>query len=131
MDLMDRRALLETCDNPDKKIDYLVTLSGHLPGTGGNRQIIEVRYVPDKLILDVRAFGNYLETLSDMKWTTAEDLAVTVLTDINNQIISRWVQVTVNVPELQHHAVDTHGVVLEDRQPNWDNPALLGRLERI
>ncbi len=131
MDLSERRALLETCDNPDKNIDYLVTLSGHLPGGGDKRHLIEVRYVPDRLILDVRAFGGYLEALSSIEWQTAEDLAVTVLTDINNQIICRWVQVDVNVPELQHHAVDTHGVVLQDRQPNWDNAALLNRLERI
>lgn len=131
MDLMERRGLLVVCDNPDKKFDYLVTLSGHLPGGGGGRQLVELRYVPDKHILDGRSFGTYLEALSAEVWDSPEDLAVTVITDINNEVISRWVQVGVNIPELQHHAVDTHGVVIEDRQPGWDNPGLLGRLERI
>lgn len=130
MDLNERRALLVLNSNLDRKLDYLVTLSGHLPG-GGARQLVNVRYVPDKLILEARSFGTYLEALADLKWESPEDLAVTVLTDLNNEVVTRWIQVTINVPELQHHAVDTHGVTIEDRQPGWDNPALLGRLERI
>jgi len=69
--------------------------------------------------------------LAEEVWHNPEDLAVTVLTDINNEVITRWIQVQVNVPELQHHAVDTHGVVIEDRQPGWDNPALMARLVQI
>ena len=131
MDLNERRALLAVDNNLDRKLDYLVTLSGHLPGGGGARQLVNVRYVPDKLILQARSFGAYLEALAETSWNNPEDLAVTVLTDINNEVIARWVQVSINVPELQHHAVDTHAVLIEDRQPGWDNPALLGRLERI
>ncbi|HEY9080900.1 hypothetical protein [Magnetovibrio sp.] len=131
MDLNERRALLAVDNNLDRKLDYLVTLSGHLPGGGGARQLVNVRYVPDKLILQARSFGAYLEALAETPWNNPEDLAVTVLTDINNEVIARWVQVSINVPELQHHAVDTHAVLIEDRQPGWDNPALLGRLERI
>lgn len=131
MDLMERRTLLEVGNNPDKQLDYLVTLTGHLPGGGGARQVIEMRYVPDKHVLESRSFGIYLEALSTKVWDSPEDLAVTVLTDINNEVVTRWVQVAVSVPELQHFAVDTHAVVIEDRQPGWENPALLGRLERI
>ena len=131
MDLNERRALLTVANNIDRKLDYLVTLSGHLPGGGGARQLVNVRYVPDKLILESRSFGTYLEALAEMQWESPENLAVTVITDLNNEVVTRWIQVAVNVPELQHHAVDTHGVVIEDRQPGWDNPALLGRLQRI
>lgn len=131
MDLMERRALLAVSDNPDKKIDYLVTLSGHLPGGGGASQVVEIRYVPDRFIMESESLGRYLEALSNMKWDAPEDLAVTVLTDINNEVVARWAQVSVSVPEMQHLAVDTHAVVIEDRQPGWDNPGLLGRLERI
>lgn len=131
MDLNERRALLEVSSNLDRKLDYLVTLSGHLPGGGGARQLVNVRYVPDKLVLEARSFGAYLEALADLHWESPEDLAVTVLTDLNNEVVTRWIQVSINVPELQHHAVDIHAVVIEDRQPGWDNAALLGRLERI
>ena len=131
MDLMERRALLHAIPNPNRSLDYLVTLSGHLPSGGGVRQRVEVRYVPDREIFASRSFGTYLDVLSNMVWETPEDLAVTVLTDLDNQIVCRWIQVHVNVPELQHHAVDTHGVIIENRQPGWDNPALMRRLERI
>lgn len=131
MDLMERRALLAFYDNPDRKLDYLITLAGHLPGGGGARQLVEIRYVPDKHVLAARSLGKYLEGLSTVVWETPEDLAVTVITDINNEIIARWLQVSVSVPELQHHSVDTHAVVIEDRQPGWDNPGLLRRLEKI
>lgn len=131
MDLQERRALLKITANPDRKLDYLVTLSGHLFDDGGARQLVEVRYVPDKQVLDTGSFGTYLEALSNHPWDNPEDLAVTVLTDINNEVVSRWVQVKVGLPELPHPAVDSHGVVIDDRQPGWDNPALLGRLVRI
>ncbi|MEG3618283.1 hypothetical protein V5T82_07465 [Magnetovibrio sp. PR-2] len=131
MDLMERRRHLKVGPNPDRKLDYLITLEGHLPNSGGARQAVQVRYVPDKNILDVKSFGAYLEALSTIVWPSPEELAVTVITDINNELIARWVQVTVNAPDLQHHAIETHGVVLEDRQPDWDNPMLLNRLERI
>ncbi|MBL4615890.1 MAG: hypothetical protein JKY27_13615 [Magnetovibrio sp.] len=137
MDLIERRALLVIGNNPDKQLDYLVTLTGHLPGGGGGtgsgraRQVVEMRYVPDKHILQARSFGTYLEALSTQIWDSPEDLAVTVLSDINNEVITRWVQIAISVPELQHHAVETHAVVIEDRQPEWDNPALLTRLVRL
>ena len=135
MDLTERRALLEMHNNADRKLDCLVTLSGHLPGGraggGSKRQAVCVRYVPDKLILEARSFGIYLEALAEIVWSNPEDLAVTVISDLNNEAVCRWMQVSVSVPELSHHAVDTHDVMIEDRQPGWDNPALLGRLERI
>lgn len=132
MDLLERRGLLTSSPNPDKRLDYIITLVGHLPNSQGqSRRHITLRYVPDRDVLDAKAFGAYLEALSDMPWPTPEDLAVTVISDVNNEVVARWVQVALSVPELHHHAVDTHAVVLEDRQPGWDNPSLLSRLERI
>lgn len=130
MDLMERRAFLGTSPNADRKLDYIVTLAGHLPNSGGGRDIV-LRYIPDRNVLDAKAFGDYLEALSSETWDTPEDLAVTILSDISNEIVSRWAQVNLSMPELQHHAVATHSVIIEDRQPGWDNPSLLARLERI
>jgi len=130
MDLMERRALLHVGPNPDKQLDYIVTLTGHLPNSGQDRHIV-LRYVPDRSVLSAKAFGDYLEGLSRTTWASPEDLAVTILTDVNNEIVARWAQVSLTLPDLNHHAVETHAVVLEDRQPGWDNPSLLGRLERI
>ena len=130
MDLMERRAYLSAHPNSDRKLDYIVTLAGHLPNSGGGRDIV-LRYVPDRDVLESQAFGDYLEALSKMTWGTPEDLAVTILSDISNEIVSRWAQVSLSMPELQHHAVKTHSVVIEDRQPGWDNPSLLARLDRV
>lgn len=131
MDLMQRRGYLRSSPNPDKKLDYIVTLKGHLPNAHSNKRHITLRYVPDRDVLDAKSFGEYLEALTTVTWDTPEDLAVTVLTDVNNEIVARWVQVVLDVPELQHHAVETHAVTIEDRQPGWDNKSLLSRLERI
>jgi len=132
MDLQERRAILASTANPDKGLDYIVTLEGHLTSAHGqSRRHIVLRYIPDRDVLDTKSFGEYLDALATMEWPTPEDLAVTVLTDVNNELVARWVQVALRVPELLHHAVDTHAVIIEDRQPGWDNPALLKRLERI
>lgn len=131
MDLMERRALLECSPNPDKQLDYIITLSGHLPQTQGQSRQVALRYVPDRDILVSKSFGTYLEALADQSWDTPEDLAVTILTDVNNEVVARWIQVSLSMPERLHHAVESHAVVLEDRQPGWDNASLLGRLERI
>ena len=131
MDLIERRSRLSSTANPDKKLDYIVTLEGHLPNSQSHSRHIALRYVPDRDVLDAKSFGVYLEALSQSPWATPEDLVVTILSDINNQIVARWIQVSLNVPELQHHAVETHAVVIEDRQPGWNNAGLLSRLERI
>ena len=89
-----------------------------------------MRYVPDKLIIDPAAFGRYLGALGTLPWESLEKVAVTILDDINNEVVARWVQVALSAPNGTHPGVDSHGVMLEDRQPKWDNPALLSRLRR-
>lgn len=131
MDMTQRRAMLDAKPNPDKTLDYIVTLEGHLPNSRGSSRQVVLRYVPDRDVLDARSLGSYLEALSGDDWENPEDLAVTVISDVNNEVVARWVQVAVRVPELYHHAVETHSVVIEDRQPGWDNKALLGRLAPI
>lgn len=131
MDITSRRRLLECNSNPDSAIDYMVNITGHIDKEGSTRTNVSLRYVPDKLVLEAGSFGVYLDTLGEIGWKVAEDLAVTIISDVNNELIPRWVQISVSAPDLAHPAVDTHGVVLEDRQPKWDNPGLLSRLKQI
>ena len=131
MDITSRRNLLECTSNPDGGLDYMVNITGHIDKEGSTRTNVLLRYVPDKLVLDAGSFGVYLDMLGETGWKVAEDLAVTIISDVNNELVPRWVQVSVSAPDLAHPAVDTHGVVLEDRQPKWDNPALLSRLKHI
>ncbi|MCP5369029.1 MAG: hypothetical protein H6907_12795 [Hyphomicrobiales bacterium] len=120
MDPAARRAALVTRPNPDRRHDYLVTLRGSL-GTGAG---LRLRYVPDKLVIEAPSLNAYLLRLADMDWKGLEHLAVCVLEDVNNETVARWIQVEVTMGD----GLAGHSVLLEDRQPKWDNPALLARL---
>ena len=131
MDAKERRGLLATQTNPHASLDYVSALEGHIAPVGRTqRTTVGVRYVPDKLIIDPAAFGRYLGALETLPWESLEKVAVTILDDINNEVVARWVQVALSAPDDAHPGVDSHGVMLEDRQPKWDNPALLSRLKR-
>lgn len=131
MDLTNRRQLLTADRNPGARLDYVVALEGGIPGDAAvGPRTVGLRYVPDKLVLQPAAFGRYLDALAAQTWGSLEDLAVTILDDVNNEVVPRWVQATVSLPDTRHAGVESHGVILEDRQPKWDNPALLSRLRR-
>ena len=130
MDIHERRALL-TCErNPDMKLDYVISITGHMATpVEVDSSAIHLRYVPDKTILTPASFGRYLDTLGTMAWETLEERAAAVLNDVNNELIARWLQVSISAPDQVHHGIDRHEVLLEDRQPHWDNAGLLSRLK--
>lgn len=125
MDIFERRTLLSTDRNPDIKLDYVVAINGLI-----TTSIVKLRYVPDRTILVPSAFGEYLETLGGIEWQSLEETAAAVLNDVNNELIARWVQVSITAPGEFHPGIESHEVLLEDRQPNWDNEGLLSRLKR-
>ena len=132
MDLTERRGLLTTVANPDAGLDYVSELRGEIPdpGSGGDSSVI-LRCVPDRRVLLPDAFSRYLEALADLSWTSLEEIATTVLTDVNNEVIARWIQVSVRVGATRYPRVREYGVIVEDRQPDWDNAALLSRLPQV
>ena len=111
-----RRARLKTEPNPARKLDYLVGLAHGLDD--GTR--VEVRYVPDKRVLTEGVFADYVTAISRDGAAAIEAQAATLLDDLNNELVPRWIAVSV--------ARGGHRVLCEDRQPNWDNPSLLARL---
>ena len=119
-----RRMRLEARPNPGVNLDYLSVLTANTPGDGVK---ITLRYVPAKLSLSADTFAGYLAMIAPESERMLEALALAVLDDINNEIVPRWVQIVA-----VRTAPDTtvHQVIVEDRQPKWDNPALLARLER-
>ena len=129
MDVQARRNLLATSDNPDSRLDYVVTLSGRLGG-GDDAAQVAIRYVPDRAILEEGCFTAYLDALGGTDWPTLEAAATAILDDLNNEVVARWVQVTVSTGAERGERGVEHSVYLEDRQPTWDNPALLARLRR-
>lgn len=125
MDSTERRQHIATRDNPNRVNDYVITLN--TPCAEGKRQIC-LRYIPDKLVFDTSAFERYFLALLEDPACPIEQIATHLLEDINNELVARWVQVRVSEGE---NAQQLHTVVMEDRQPQWDNPHLLNRLERI
>lgn len=106
--------------NPDTALDYLIAIDDCIPESDWS---IRLRYVPDKLVLEPAALAHYAEHLMARDHDGPEALALTILADLNNEIVPRWVEVVC----ANRHA-SQHRVLVEDRQPNWDNPALLARL---
>jgi hypothetical protein len=132
MDINERRALLETAPNPDETLDYISGLEGSIlvfPKSGPT--VLAIRYVPDRRIVNPFAFGEYLIGLSSLQWQTLEELATTVLGDLSNQLVARWVRVRVTAPNKAYPGVGAHEVVVEDHQPGWNNPSLLSRQETL
>lgn len=117
---MHRRERLTTSSNPDTRHDYLVELRGE-PVAGLH---LTVRYVPDRLVTTPDAFAAYVASVPVDG--TLEGLALAVLDDVNNELVPRWAEVTA-----ERAAPVPHRVLVEDRQPNWDNPHLFSRMKRI
>ncbi|OFX10609.1 MAG: hypothetical protein A2516_07645 [Alphaproteobacteria bacterium RIFOXYD12_FULL_60_8] len=128
MDAQTRRSLLTTIGNPDGHVDYVTVLSGRLTGEGTAQALVRVRYVPDRLILPPEVFVDYLRAVGRHDWPSLEACACAVREDVNNELVPRWVQVVVSLPEDLTGCLE-HVVILEDRQPGWDNAALLARLK--
>jgi len=87
-----------------------------------------LRYVPDRLILAGAAVEAYLAALGSEPWGSLEALAAAALEDLNNELVARWLHLTVRVEHRAGKRHEAHRVTLEDRQPGWDNPELLARL---
>ena len=129
MEPLERRALLVSQGNPDATLDYVSGLKGKLRAFDhGQAARVNIHYVPDRLIVEPAAFGRYLEALTTIEWQSLEELATAISSDFNNELVARWVRVQVMVPEGAYPGVGSHEVMVEDRQPKWDNEALLSRL---
>lgn len=123
-DTIDRRDHLVTGPNPDPNVDYIVSLSEDT-GSGGVNMRID--YIPDKWTVRTEAFANYLKVLHAEPFDTIEEFALAALTDFNNEVVPRWCQITASRAET---GVMQHRVIVEDRQPNWNNDTILARLNR-
>lgn len=109
------REHLRCARNPDPRHDYVVDLAAATPD--GTR--LWIRYVPDRDVLEPGEVRSYIDTLPSQG---LEALALTVMDDLLNQAVPRWI-------EVQAERTDPlpHRVTVEDCQPTWSNPALLAR----
>lgn len=135
-DIFARREPLTWTSNPENRVEYLVTLSGRIRPAGLDCLArILIRYIPHRAVLETTAFESYLNAVAGFDWQRLEDVAVGVLDDFNNEIVPCWVRVEIEAfsPDNEDTpsstgVMDNYKVVIEDRQPNWDNPVLLSRL---
>tara|TARA_Y100000739_G_C20186633_1_gene274724 strand:- start:83 stop:490 length:408 start_codon:yes stop_codon:yes gene_type:complete len=132
MEINERRALLIVSNNPDESLDYISGLQGALIAMDNKQPtVISIHYVPDRFIITAASFSNYLEALSEQTWKNLEELITTVLGDLSNQLVARWICVKGSASKGAESEIRAHEVLIEDRQPEWDNPSLLLRSEKF
>ena len=123
----ERRALLATRPNQSPSLEYVVSLEFALPLAEGDARLF-VRYVPDRVLLDTQGLAPYLELFGTAQGERIEQAAVTVLGDLNSELVPRWVQVLVRAGG---SGPGVGEILVEDRQPNWDNASLLAGLRPL
>ncbi|GEO82263.1 hypothetical protein [Pararhodospirillum oryzae] len=113
-----RRTALEGRPNPALRRDFLVVLEGHGPllEPGGPPPVVELAYVPDRVVLDPGAFRRYLHGLGRWRWPGPEDMALAVIEDVGNELVPRWARVSVRMEGADGAP---HRVMIEDHQPLW------------
>lgn len=126
--LRDRRDLMRTLPNPDPGTDYVVRFEMETtPSFALGPLRFLTRYVPDKRILEPSCLGDYLHALTQPDWPNLEAVALAMRDDFGNEVIPRWIEIVVS-PSEANHETTRHSVLVEERQPRWDNPNLLARL---
>ena len=109
---------LKTIPNPNPKSDYVTQLSI----APINDVSVTIAYVPDKLILIPDTLAIYLENKKNFLCEPLEDFAQKLLEAINNEVIPRWIRIT-----LQYEPTATlkRKVTVIDQQPKWNKLELI------
>ena len=84
---------------------------------------VRVTYVPDPFILHVSSFHSYLIALGNSTEMTPERSGKTLLEDANNELVPRWVRVTL-IGRPAAATTGSYRCLFQDSQPNWSNPSL-------
>jgi hypothetical protein len=111
------RHLLVTAPAPAPGLMSIITLSASL----NNSMALALSYVPDKLVLTRAGFDAYAAARNAAPFTTPETIAADIAADVANELVPKWLRVTVNS---QSGGVVNHSVTVEDRQPGWDHLSL-------
>jgi hypothetical protein len=114
LSLDQRRAILAPAALPPARVEYVVRMD--LEGETGELALL---YVPDRFTIGLEALSDYIAVVDGLNLPT-ELKAVTILEDLVNELVCRWIRVSLNL--------DGKTVILEDRQPGWSNADLLARL---
>jgi 7-cyano-7-deazaguanine reductase len=126
-----RRGLIQATPSPTTSHDYLIDLKVSLNlKDAAMKADICIRYVPDRDILQAAELNEYWHFIENARWPNEATLALTLLDDLNNEIIPRWLQIQVQTkPEVV--GVERQTVTIEDNQPGWHNQRLLARIAPV
>ncbi len=122
--LRQRRACLKTMANPAADRDRISILSGELPNSGlmsGGAIHVDLRYIADRDIIAAAALAHYFEAAAQEPCETLEAYADLVLSDLNNELVPRWIWLRLKSAG--------HQVIQQDQQPAWDDTGLLDTVD--
>ncbi|MEE9140081.1 MAG: hypothetical protein V3U18_04825 [Alphaproteobacteria bacterium] len=129
-DVLRRRALLSGLPNPGT-VPYVVRLEARIGGPPPAPVTVKLFYVPDRLIVEREAFGAYAVALAGAAWPSLEEIAVTVLDDVSDELVPRWIRVVAAAEDPAAGGIAAHVAMVEDHQPNWSGERLLARLDLL
>ncbi|MEQ9491086.1 MAG: hypothetical protein RIM72_19070 [Alphaproteobacteria bacterium] len=118
-----RQERILTIPLPDAKVEFLCNLDGNVDAVGAS---LRLSYIPYKSVLDGDGFAAYLKDLPapDDAPSAMETVAAVILDDLNNELVPRWLQLVLT---RQRQDGTVQRVLVEDKQPRWDNKTLIGR----
>ena len=130
------KSYLRVKENPSKKYDYVINLKQTLvKKIDGEKFLIDLHYIPDRYILEAGSYKNYLggifEQLKESLDETSvlEEISLNVIDDLCNELVPFWIRVNVSfIGEDKVTGSRFHNVTIEDRQPQWNNEALLAKI---
>lgn len=109
--------------------DFLASQRAVLDLPGRGRVWLELRLVPDRLILPPAAFEAYLAVAAQEPPEAFEDFGALLFDDLKNELVPRWIQLVAGAALATGSGLVADQILLfEDRQPRWDNPGLLARV---
>ncbi|MBE1236864.1 hypothetical protein IHV25_04280 [Phaeovibrio sulfidiphilus] len=114
-----RRDLLSLRPNPAPHWDHLSILRD-LPVALHNK--VSLQYIPDRHLLDPVSFRHYLAVLSSIPWPGPEELCLAIADDVSNQVMPRWLQVTVTFSSSDGQQ---NQAVAQDTQPGWSGKPII------
>ncbi len=119
-----RRQSLIVGPSPAGKQDFLIQLEQLLWLGSGSVHLV-LRYVPNEDILDAASLETYTEQYKNFPSDQLETLVAMLQEDLSNILIPRFLHI-----ELAASTANVaHRVVVEERQPGWDNTALIARMK--
>lgn len=73
---------------------------------------LKVRFVPDKLIAEHGSIKNYIAWVLTQTWPSPEEMILTIIEEINNELVPKWVEV--------FYSKNGVSIKLEEQQPGLE-----------